>query len=52
LSINKSLSEAKYAAQNGQNSCQELKSLIAQPIAKAGGRVDYVEVRRSPVSFF
>lgn len=44
LSINKSLSEAKHDAQNGQNNCLQLKSLIIQSIAKAGGRVDYVEI--------
>ncbi|ONK71221.1 uncharacterized protein A4U43_C04F6130 [Asparagus officinalis] len=44
LCINKSLSEAKHAAQNGQNSSQELKSSIIQTIDKAGGKVDYVEI--------
>uniref|UniRef100_A0A1D1XZZ9 Pantoate--beta-alanine ligase n=1 Tax=Anthurium amnicola TaxID=1678845 RepID=A0A1D1XZZ9_9ARAE len=44
LSINRSLSKAKVAAENGEKSCNELKSLVIQSITEAGGRVDYAEI--------
>lgn len=44
LSINKSLSKAKFAAENGQETCQRMKILIIQSITEAGGRIDYAEI--------
>ncbi|XAR60913.1 Pantoate--beta-alanine ligase [Bertholletia excelsa] len=44
LSINRSLSKAKCAAQNGQVSSRALKNLVVQAIQEAGGKVDYAEI--------
>ncbi|KAJ8639196.1 hypothetical protein MRB53_015890 [Persea americana] len=44
LSINKSLSKAKFAAQNGQVSCVELRNSVIQAIVEAAGRIDYAEI--------
>ncbi|KAK9138032.1 hypothetical protein Sjap_008626 [Stephania japonica] len=44
LSISKSLSRAKLAAENGQQSCSELKNSVVQSIIEAGGKVDYAEI--------
>ncbi|XP_020683690.1 pantoate--beta-alanine ligase [Dendrobium catenatum] len=44
LSINRSLSKAKLAAEKGQKNCQDLKDLIKQTISEAGGKIDYVEI--------
>ncbi|KAL5990435.1 hypothetical protein ACLOJK_011335 [Asimina triloba] len=43
LSINKSLSNAKSAAQNGQTSGRELRNLAIKAIVEAGGKIDYAE---------
>ncbi|CAA2999544.1 pantoate--beta-alanine ligase [Olea europaea subsp. europaea] len=45
LSISKSLFKAKFAAENGQNDCQELRNAVIQAIHEAGGKIDYAEVR-------
>ncbi|KAI4356437.1 hypothetical protein L6164_000459 [Bauhinia variegata] len=44
LSINRSLSSAKSAAENGEVHCEKLKSLVTQAIREADGRVDYAEI--------
>ncbi|XP_058094717.1 pantoate--beta-alanine ligase [Magnolia sinica] len=44
LSINKSLSKAKFAAQNGHTSCRELRNSVIQAIVAAGGKIDYAEI--------
>ncbi|XXG61914.1 hypothetical protein AAC387_Pa05g0399 [Persea americana] len=44
LSINKSLSKAKFAVQNGQVSCIELRNSVIQAIVEADGRIDYAEI--------
>ncbi|KAK9943151.1 hypothetical protein M0R45_008769 [Rubus argutus] len=44
LSINKSLSRARFFAEKGQISCKELTDLVIQAINEAGGRVDYAEI--------
>ncbi|KAK3003911.1 hypothetical protein RJ639_019036 [Escallonia herrerae] len=44
LSISKSLSKAKYAAEKGQINCTELRNSVIQAIHEAGGRVDYAEI--------
>lgn len=44
LSIYKSLSKAKTAAQNGEVSCSELRNSVIQAIVEAGGRIDYAEI--------
>ncbi|KAK9140665.1 hypothetical protein Scep_010346 [Stephania cephalantha] len=44
LSISSSLSRAKLAAENGQQSCRELKISVVQSIIEAGGKVDYAEI--------
>lgn len=44
LSINKSLSRARFSAEKGLISCKELTDLVIQAINEAGGRVDYAEV--------
>ena len=46
LSINRSLSRAKLAAEKGQTDCRELRDLVIQVVEEAGGRIDYAEVRR------
>lgn len=45
LSISRSLSRAKFAAQNGQISSRELRNSVTQAILEAGGEIDYAEVR-------
>ncbi|WJZ90899.1 hypothetical protein VitviT2T_010014 [Vitis vinifera] len=44
LSINRSLSRAKFAAEKGQTNCRELRDLVIQAIEEAGGRIDYAEI--------
>ncbi|KAJ4960989.1 hypothetical protein NE237_020899 [Protea cynaroides] len=44
LSINRSLSRAKVAAQNGQVSCRELRNSVIEAIQEGGGKVDYAEI--------
>ncbi|KAL8042059.1 hypothetical protein ABFX02_09G025700 [Erythranthe guttata] len=44
LSISKSLSNAKFAAENGQLNCKELRDSVIQAIQEAGGKVDYAEI--------
>uniref|UniRef100_A0A803LAI6 Pantoate--beta-alanine ligase n=1 Tax=Chenopodium quinoa TaxID=63459 RepID=A0A803LAI6_CHEQI len=44
LSINRSLSKAKHAAENGQISCKRLQDSIILAIEEAGGNVDYAEI--------
>ncbi|OVA03201.1 Pantoate-beta-alanine ligase [Macleaya cordata] len=44
LSISRSLSRAKFAAQNGQISCRELRNSVTQAILEAGGKIDYAEI--------
>uniref|UniRef100_A0A5B7BVE8 Pantoate--beta-alanine ligase n=1 Tax=Davidia involucrata TaxID=16924 RepID=A0A5B7BVE8_DAVIN len=44
LSINRSLSKAKFAAEKGQFNCGELRNSVIQAINEAGGRVDYAEI--------
>ncbi|PIA36190.1 hypothetical protein AQUCO_03400242v1 [Aquilegia coerulea] len=44
LSINRSLSRAKLAAENGQTSCRDLKDLVTQAMLEAGGIIDYAEI--------
>ncbi|GMH02527.1 hypothetical protein Nepgr_004366 [Nepenthes gracilis] len=44
LSINRSLSEAKSAAEKGKIICKELRSLVIEAIQESGGRVDYAEI--------
>lgn len=50
LSINRSLSRAKLAAEKGQTNCRELRDLVIQAIEEAGGRIDYAEVRQEKPS--
>lgn len=47
LSINRSLSKAKFAVERGQVSSKELRNSVIQAIEEAGGKVDYAEVRFS-----
>jgi len=44
LSINRSLSRAKFAAEKGQVNSGELRNMIIQEINEAGGRIDYAEI--------
>lgn len=44
LSINRSLSRAKLAAEKGQVNCRELRNIVVQAINEAGGRIDYAEI--------
>ncbi|KAK6164293.1 hypothetical protein DH2020_001157 [Rehmannia glutinosa] len=44
LSINKSLFDAKFAAEKGQVDCKELRDSVVQAILEAGGKVDYAEI--------
>ncbi|KAL8055370.1 hypothetical protein ABFX02_04G051600 [Erythranthe guttata] len=44
LSISKSLSNAKFAAEKGQLNCKELRDSVIQAIQEAGGKVDYAEI--------
>ncbi|XP_023554029.1 pantoate--beta-alanine ligase-like [Cucurbita pepo subsp. pepo] len=44
LSINRSLSKAKSAAERGELNCKSLKSLVVDEIREAGGELDYVEI--------
>lgn len=44
LSISRSLSSAKSAAENGQINCRELKNLVTEAVNNAGGRIDYAEI--------
>ncbi|KAK2414198.1 pantoate--beta-alanine ligase [Trifolium repens] len=44
LSINKSLSKAKSAAEDGQVQCEKLRSLVIECIIEAGGTIDYAEI--------
>ncbi|KAL3647654.1 hypothetical protein CASFOL_008622 [Castilleja foliolosa] len=43
LSISKSLSYAKFAAEQGQIDCKELRDSVIKAICEAGGKVDYAE---------
>ncbi|CAK8578399.1 unnamed protein product [Lathyrus sativus] len=57
LSINKSLSKAKSAAEDGQIQYEKLRNLVIQCNTDAGGRINYaeslqkVELIKSPVVF-
>ncbi|PRQ25571.1 putative pantoate--beta-alanine ligase (AMP-forming) [Rosa chinensis] len=44
LSINKSLSRARFSAEKGLIRCKELTNSVIQAINEAGGRVDYAEI--------
>nr|AFK41241.1 unknown [Medicago truncatula] len=44
LSISKSLTTAKSAAEDGQVDCEKLRNLVIQCITEAGGRIDYAEI--------
>ncbi|KAM6601736.1 pantoate--beta-alanine ligase isoform X1 [Cannabis sativa] len=44
LSINKSLSRARIAAEKGHVNCKELIDMVIKAIHEAGGKVDYAEV--------
>ncbi|XP_045794171.1 pantoate--beta-alanine ligase [Trifolium pratense] len=44
LSINKSLSKAKSAVEDGQVQCEKLRNLVIQCITEAGGTIDYAEI--------
>ncbi|KAL2470644.1 Pantoate--beta-alanine ligase [Abeliophyllum distichum] len=44
LSISKSLFKAKFAAENGQIDCQELRNAVIQAVHEAGGKIDYAEI--------
>lgn len=44
LSISKSLTRAKSAAEDGQVDCEKLRNLVIQCITEAGGRIDYAEI--------
>ncbi|XP_071918734.1 pantoate--beta-alanine ligase-like [Coffea arabica] len=44
LSISRSLTEAKVAAENGQVNCRELIKSVIQSVQEAGGLIDYAEV--------
>ncbi|KAF4347834.1 hypothetical protein G4B88_026081 [Cannabis sativa] len=44
LSINKSLSRARIAAEKGHVNCQELRDMVIKAIHEAGGKVDYAEI--------
>uniref|UniRef100_A0A9I9D8G5 Uncharacterized protein n=1 Tax=Cucumis melo TaxID=3656 RepID=A0A9I9D8G5_CUCME len=44
LSINRSLSKAKSAAEQGELNCKRLKNLVVDEIQEAGGELDYAEV--------
>ncbi|KAG8389100.1 hypothetical protein BUALT_Bualt02G0194200 [Buddleja alternifolia] len=44
LSISKSLYNAKFAAENGQVDCKELRDTVIRAIQEAGGKVDYAEI--------
>ncbi|XP_060970647.1 pantoate--beta-alanine ligase [Cannabis sativa] len=43
LSINKSLSRARIAAEKGHVNCQELRDMVIKAIHEAGGKFDYAE---------
>ncbi|KAL3517784.1 hypothetical protein ACH5RR_020373 [Cinchona calisaya] len=43
--VDKSLSEAKVAAEKGQINCRELRNSAIQAIQEASGVIDYAEVR-------
>jgi pantoate--beta-alanine ligase len=45
LSISRSLLGAKSSAENGHINCRELRDSVTQAVSKAGGRIDYAEVR-------
>ncbi|CAO2839859.1 unnamed protein product [Amaranthus hypochondriacus] len=44
LSIYRSLSKAKHAAEDGQVNCKRLKESVILAIEEAGGKVDYAEI--------
>ncbi|KAA0054827.1 hypothetical protein IC582_008458 [Cucumis melo] len=44
LSINRSLSKAKSAAERGELNCKRLKNLVVDEIQEAGGELDYAEI--------
>ncbi|KAI3449875.1 hypothetical protein Pfo_006540 [Paulownia fortunei] len=44
LSISKSLSNARFAAEKGQIDCKELRDSVIRAIHEAGGKVDYAEI--------
>ncbi|KAL3656011.1 hypothetical protein CASFOL_000407 [Castilleja foliolosa] len=44
LSISKSLSNAKFAAEQGQVDCKELRDSVIKAIYEAGGEVDYAKI--------
>ncbi|XP_038886858.1 pantoate--beta-alanine ligase isoform X2 [Benincasa hispida] len=43
LSINRSLSKAKSAAERGELNCKRLKNLVVDEVREAGGELDYAE---------
>ncbi|KAL2932827.1 Pantoate--beta-alanine ligase [Bienertia sinuspersici] len=44
LSISRSLSKAKHAAEEGEVNCKKLQDSIVLAIEEAGGKVDYAEI--------
>ncbi|PON60783.1 Pantoate-beta-alanine ligase [Trema orientale] len=44
LSINRSLSRARIAAEKGQVNCRELRDSVIEAIEEAGGKLDYAEI--------
>ncbi|KZV57808.1 Pantoate--beta-alanine ligase family protein [Dorcoceras hygrometricum] len=44
LSISKSLFKAKFATEQGQVDCKELKDSLIHAIQEAGGKIDYAEI--------
>ncbi|XP_022156035.1 pantoate--beta-alanine ligase [Momordica charantia] len=44
LSINRSLSKAKSAAERGERNCKKLQNMMVDEILEAGGRLDYAEI--------
>ncbi|XP_057964622.1 pantoate--beta-alanine ligase isoform X2 [Malania oleifera] len=44
LLINRSLSRAKSAAENGQANCSALRDSVIQAIHEVGGKIDYAEI--------
>ena len=52
LSISRSLTEAKAAAENGQVNCRELMNSVIRSVQGAGGLIDYAEVRQASYVIF
>lgn len=52
LSINRSLSKAKSAAEKGHIKSRELINSVIESVQGAGGRIDYAEVRQGTLFSF